>query len=84
MITEEILKVVNAKLNGIIGYLVLIGLIFFILAVAILFFPEIIQIIFIVAFFICAFSSFLIAVKINNIKDTFDNILTLGSKNKSK
>lgn len=84
MITEEILKIVNAKLNGIIGYLVLIGLIFFILAAAILFYPEIIQIIFVVAFFICAFSSFLIAVKINNIKDTFDNILNLGMKRKSK
>jgi hypothetical protein len=82
MITEEILKLVNAKLNGIIGYLVLIGLIFFILATAILIYPQIIQIIFVVAFFVCAFSSFLIAVKISNIKDTFDKILTVGTKKK--
>lgn len=82
MITEEILKVVNEKLNGIIAYLVIIGLLFFILAVAILLYPQILTILFVVAFLICAFSSFLIAVKISNIKDTFERLL--GAKPKRK
>jgi hypothetical protein len=84
MITEEILKIVNAKLNGIIGYLVLIGLLFFILATAILFYPEIIQILFVIAFFISAFSAFLMAVKVKNIKDIFGKFLQPGSSKKER
>lgn len=80
MITSEILKIVNAKLNGLIGHLVLIGFLFFVLAAAILFFPQIIQYLFVVAFFIISFSSFLMAVKINNIKDTFDKLISLGNR----
>jgi hypothetical protein len=84
MITEEILKVVNSKLNGIIGYLALIGLLFFILAAAILLYPEVLQILFVLGFFICAFSAFLIAVKVKNIKDTFDKLLSMSIRNDKK
>ncbi len=87
MITGEILKLVNAKLNGIITHLVLIGVLFFILAAAILFYPQILQILFVVAFFLCSFSAFLIAIKVSNIKDTFDKLLLFvpkRTKNKLK
>jgi hypothetical protein len=84
MITEEILKVVNSKLNGIIGYLVVIGVLFFILAAAILFYPEIIQALFVIAFFLCSFSAFLMAVKMKNIKDAFDKLLKFGSAKSEK
>lgn len=80
MITEKILKAVNDKLTGIIRQMTLIGLIFFVLAVAIIFYPQLLQIIFVVAFFVCAFSCFLIAVKISNIKETFDGIMTCDVK----
>ncbi|MCX6745057.1 MAG: hypothetical protein NTX82_06050 [Candidatus Parcubacteria bacterium] len=84
MITGEILKLVNAKLNGIIWHLVIIGVIFFMLAAAILFYPQILQVLFVIAFFLCSFSSFLIAIKISNIKDTFDKILLFKPKKPKK
>jgi len=84
MITGEILKLISAKLNGIIWYLIIIGLLFFILAVAILFYPEVLQIVFIFTFFIVSFAAFLIAIKINNIKETFDKILLFIPKGKNK
>jgi len=75
MITKEVLKLINKKLQSVINYLVIIGLLFFILAVAILFYPEILQFVFILSFFAISFFAFLIAVKIYNIKDNFERIL---------
>jgi len=83
MITGEILKLINTKLNGIIAYLVIIGLSFFILATVILIYPQVLQILFVLAFFLCSFSTFLIAVKISNIKQTL-NRLVLGGVNKKR
>jgi len=85
MITKEILQFVNAKLNSIIIYLVIIGLIFFILAVAILFFPAVIQYLFVIAFFAIAFGAFMIAVKVNNIKENFNQAMSLiGGRRRRK
>lgn len=84
MITGDILKLINAKLSGIIAYLVIIGLIFFALAAAILFYPQVLQILFILAFFLCSFSAFLIAIKVKNIKETFDRLVSFNSKKKVK
>ena len=75
MITKEVLELINSKLRSVINHLILIGLLFFILAVAILFYPEILQVLFVLVFFIVSFSAFLIAVKINNIKENFDTVL---------
>lgn len=84
MITGEILKTINQKLVSVRNYLILIGVLFFILALAILFYPEVLQILFTVAFFIISFSAFLIAVKVNNIKESFDRITSIIPKKRSK
>ena len=80
MITKEIIQLISAKLRSVINHLILIGLLFFILAVAILFYPEILQVLFVLVFFIVSFSAFLIAVKINNIKENFDKLLKIMPK----
>ncbi len=80
MITKEVIQLISSRLRSVINHLILIGFLFFILAVSILFYPEILQILFILVFFVVAFSAFLIAVKINNIKENFDNILKIISK----
>jgi hypothetical protein len=80
MITKEVIQLISSRLRSVINHLILIGLLFFILAVSILFYPEILQILFVLVFFIVAFSAFLIAVKINNIKENFDNILKIIPK----
>ncbi|OGY41094.1 MAG: hypothetical protein A2Y82_01685 [Candidatus Buchananbacteria bacterium RBG_13_36_9] len=84
MITGEILKLINSKLKGIIWYLIIIGLLFFILAVAILLYPEVLQLVFIFTFFIISFAAFLIAIKINNIRETFEKILLFIPKKKKR
>ncbi|MBD3359521.1 MAG: hypothetical protein GF365_02335 [Candidatus Buchananbacteria bacterium] len=80
MITKEVIQLISARLRSVINHLILIGLLFFILAMSILFYPEILQILFILVFFVVSFSAFLIAVKINNIKENFDNILKIIPK----
>ena len=75
MISNDIANLINKKLNGLIGYLCLVGLIFFVLAAATIIYPQIVTIIFVIAFFVCSFSAFLIAVKISSIKDIANNIL---------
>jgi len=77
MITGDILRLVNQKLISVRNYLILIGVLFFILAAAILFFPEVLQIVFVIAFFAVSFAALLIAVKINNIKDSFERITSI-------
>ena len=80
MITKEVLLLINAKLRSVTLNLVIIGFLFFVLATAILFFPQMLHYLFIIAFFVISFSAFLIAVKINHIKENFDKILKLVSK----
>lgn len=84
MITGEILKLISIKLRGIVWSLFIIGLLFFILAVAVFLYPQVLQYLFTIAFFIFAFASFLIAIKINNIKESFDNLLRLVSRKQVK
>ncbi len=62
--------------------MILAGIFFFILAVAILFYPEVLQIVFVIAFFGIAFAAFLIAVKVKNIKDTFERVVYLAPRKK--
>jgi hypothetical protein len=80
MITKDVLQLINARLKSVINHLIIIGVLFFILAIAILFYPGILQILFVIAFFVISFSAFLIAVKINNIKEHFEKVLGLASK----
>ncbi len=80
MITKNILVLINKKLNSVILNLVVIGFLFFILAAAILFYPQILQALFIIAFFVISFSAFLIAIKINHIKENFEKLLKLTNK----
>jgi len=82
MLTKDILKLISHKLRSVIYYLIVVGVLFFVLAVLILFYPEFLQIFFIIAFFVISFAAFLIAVKINNIKEHFDSVLHVFPKKK--
>jgi len=83
MITKDVLQLINARLKSVINHLIIIGVLFFILAIAILFYPGILQILFVIAFFVISFSAFLIAVKINNIKEHFEKIMEKKKKRKN-
>jgi len=80
MITKEILELINCKIKSVTLQLILIGLSFFILAAAILFYPQVLQYFFMLAFFIISFSAFLIAIKINHIKQIFNKALLVFPK----
>lgn len=80
MITRGILDLIIKKLHSVIMSLAIIGILFFILATAILFYPQFLQILFIIAFFGISFAAFLIAIKINHIKDNFEKLLKLTKK----
>jgi hypothetical protein len=82
MIYKEILHLINKKLSPVIWSLVGIGILFFIMAAAVLFYPEILQILFAVAFFGISFLAFLIAIKINNIRENFKQVLSIFSVGK--
>ena len=85
MITKDVLKLISNKLQSVINYLIMIGLLFFVLAVAILFYPEVLQFVFILSFFAISFFAFLIAIKINNIKENFEQIVSfIPKKRKTK
>jgi hypothetical protein len=85
MITKGILRLVNTKLKAVIYYLIIIGLLFFILAVSVLFYPQILQFVFVLSFFAISFFAFLIAVKIHNIKDNFERLVSfIPKKRKTK
>lgn len=85
MLSKEILELISQKLHSVINYLIIIGLLFFILAVAILFYPQVLQVLFVLVFFLVSFLAFLIAVKINHIKENFDKVLKVfPKKGKSK
>lgn len=84
MITGEILKFVNQKLVSVRNYLIIIGFLFFVLAITILFYPEVLQIVFIFSFLVISFSAFLIAVKVNNIKEHFDRVVSIFPKKNKK
>jgi len=76
------LELINKKFHAIINYMVAIGLFFFALAVATLFYPDMLQILFVITFFAVSFLALLIAVKIHNIKESFDNVLLIFPKGK--
>ena len=83
MITKEVLQLISRKLSSVIIYLIIIGFSFFILAVAILFYPQVLQFLFVLVFFIVAFLAFLIALRINHIKENFDKVLLMLTKRRS-
>ena len=82
MFTKEILQLINKKLIAITMYLVIIGLLFFALAVIIIFYPQVLYWMFIVIIFAVAFISLLMAIKIENIRESINNVLTLIPKKK--
>jgi len=82
MLTKDILKIINNKLDSIIYYLAIIGLVFFVLAAAILFYPQALQYVFVLAFFALSFTLFLTAVKIHNIKEKIDQVVLFVPKKK--
>ena len=51
---------------------------------AIMFYTEVLQIVFVIAFFAVSFAALLIAVKVNNIKESFERLTSIIPKSKRK